>query len=207
SDRGGGTVGGSREAGAWEPAGDASDQRVRTDGRDDVHVLPRDRGSGHGAGIDPDREADCEHGRVRPGRGDGARAGGGGGGAVRRGGRTGAWGSEPCGCDGGAVRAEPVREGGWGAVVPDGRSGAVAVGRDARVPGTSGRPGEGAGVPDRARGDRRGASVPPGRAGGGDARARRERWREAARVVCGAGREGRGARRGGTGDAGAGGGG
>ena len=73
------------------------------------------------------------------------------------------------GADGRAVRPRPVRGGGGGAAVPDGRRGALPGGRGDRVRGACGRAGQGARVPGRA-----------GRGRGGAARSRpacgRRRW-------------------------------
>ena len=99
--------------------------------------------------------------------GSAAGAGGGARGAVpgRRG--SGARVPGPAGADGGAVRARPVERRTGGAPVPDGGPGALPAGRRAGVPGPAGPPGEGAGVPHRAGGDRGGAAGAAGGARGG----------------------------------------
>ena len=109
-----------------------------------------------------------------------AGAGRGGRGAVPRRRGAGARVLAPAGADGGAVRARSVRGRAGRTAVPDRGPGAAPGGRSARVPGPRRPPGEGARVPDRARGDRGGASRGSpgfarrrwscGRTGRGDAR-------------------------------------
>ena len=107
------------------PPGDASDQRLRPDGGDDLHQLRGGRtGIPGGAGVD--RPADRQHRGPGGGRGGPAGADRGGGGAPRRRRRSGARLLAAAGPHRGALPAEPVRQSGRRAGVPDRGPGPLA---------------------------------------------------------------------------------
>src|SRR5439155_2990487 len=95
------------------------------------------------------RASDRQHADVHRGRGPAAGTAGSGGRVVHRRGRSGARVSESPRSDGGEIRARSLRGRAWWEAIPDGRPGSVPGGREDRVLGPEGPPGEAAGLPDR----------------------------------------------------------
>jgi non-ribosomal peptide synthetase component F len=183
---GGEPAGGGAAVLAAACAGDGVGQRVwpyRDGGR-----LLRVSGAGRRAAgrIGVHWASDHQYAVVRAGRAVAAGSRGGSGGAIHRG-RGGSAGLPgEARANGGAVCAGPVQWGSGGTAVQDGGCSAVSGGRESRVLGAAGRPGEGAGFPHRAGGDRGGAARVRGgaRRGGGSAGGRA--GATAAGGVCGA---------------------
>ena len=135
-------------------AGKAECQPLRSDRSDSRRYGVGTMAPEPGAASNSHRPSDLEHADLHFGRSWGAGSHRGRGGALhrRRGGSAGVF--EPPGADGGAVCGRSVCGRAWRADVQDGRSGAVACGRQYRVSGPHRLPGEDARLPHRAWRDR-----------------------------------------------------
>ena len=100
----------------------------------------------------------------------------------------------PAGADRGALRSRPLERRFRGAPLPYWGPGASPRGRQPRLPGPCRPPGQGAGFPDRAGGDRSGPGERPGRLGSGGPGTRGPAGRPPARRLCRAGGGSRGER-------------
>src|ERR1700728_160917 len=118
--------GGDRAELEEEEAGREADQRLRTDGDDDIRGDGANPGSRGEREKHPDWAADCEHADLHTGRSWGTGTGRGSRGAIHWRSGGGAWVFEPTGVDGGKICQRSVFGRTRGADVPDGGCGALA---------------------------------------------------------------------------------